>query len=1525
MHKRKVIASLTLMATVMAFGAPMGMVSAESPETAETTAVEFSGDEWDGHPEIVQVNKERARSTFYPYESVEAAKSGEKEKSQYYQLLNGTWKFKFSDTIEGKPVNFEGTDFDDSTWDDIEVPSCWPVVRNEDGSFKYENPMYTNSTYPWTYTEDLEPGEAMIEGNTVGTYRKVFELDENWKDRQVFLNFEGVESAFYVWVNGHKVGYSEDTFTRAEFDITPYLQEGENTIAVQVYRWSDGSWLEDQDFIRLAGIFRDVYLTSKDAAEIRDFTVETDLDEEYKDANLKITTDLRKFKDVEGADYKVKAQLFDAEGNEVAVDGLEAAVAFDGEETQVVLEGKVADPAKWSAEKPNLYQLVLCLYNGETEVEATSIKIGFREIELVDDGTTNARVLVNGQPVSLRGANRHEMDPEVGRVPTEEMMRKDLELMKQNNLNAVRTSHYPNDPRFYELCDEYGIYVMDETNNESHGLFGNDVHIPGNGEEWKTNLLYRVENVVERDKNHPSVIIWSLGNEAGLGPNYGAAAEWIHENDATRMVHYECDNQYADIHSEMYARPMTVELFGMNGTKPFVLCEYAHSMGNSTGNMVDYWEIIDKYPNLIGGFIWDWVDQSIYTKTEPIVKYPEASLQDMRYEVSGNKDVEGKEGTGLNGKVYFYENDKLRLNGPFTLEFAIKEDHNITSSRIMSLSEGVLSLKTNVNEEAASGKELVLSVSAGEGAELVADLPENWFDEWHKVSVVYDGAQLKLFVDGALAAEAPFVIPEGSFETGTMMVGGSALTSSRILLGSLDEVHLLSRALTDEEVEAGSADQKDAIVWLDFEDRTETEREQEQYFAYGGDWMDSPNSGNFCQNGLVFPDRTIQPELLEVKKVYQGAELTWKGDNVVSMKNENLFTNLNEYNFKWTLTEDGNVIQEGTADTNVEPQTTADITLPIAPVEAKAGSEYHLYCEFSLKEDTVWAKAGHPVIQEQFELDYGQGEAAPEDLSALPAVTTQEDETAVTVSAEGFTAVVDKATGALTSYNFNGNELLDAPLEPNFTRAMNENDKEGGALADFSETWEAAREDRKVESVTVQQIAEGAVRVDVKGVLGNEVPYAIGYVMYGNGDISVENQIMPNDNYDVIPLVGTRMKVPAKYNNVTFFGKGPHENYSDRNTGAFKGIYETTVDDLFIPYETPNETGTRTDVTWVALTDDEGNGLMASTGEEMEFSALRYTDDEIRQNKHVYHMQKDDSINLKLNLTQQGVGGDTTWGAWPQEEYLVRANHSYEYEYRLHPVTGFTKEAATEESNKVYSDGTLQDILINGESMKATYLDTDYNEFFSEKYEYDVKLPNAELPEITAVPLNDQVEVSVTMPEAVPGDVTITAKNALGREQTYVLHLTEEKEVYASDLEYTDATAWGQCVRDRALYRNPINLLDENGERVAFEKGIGASKTSIITFDIKDKGFKTFETYVGLDQDSLENDTTYVKAFEFYVDGELKATSGEMHPDTPMEKIIVDVEGASELKLVVVPDEQVENIYVVANAPATWADAKFIR
>ena len=1529
MKRKSGIAAIAVLSALAVSGSMLAGCAARptiQERPAVTKEVAFSGDEWNGSVEVTQVNKERPRSTFYSYPSLEAAKEMNREKSEYYKLLNGTWKFQFSDSIEEKPVDFQAAEFDDADWDDIQVPSCWPVLKNEDGTFKYNQPIYTNTVYPWANSEDLEPGDAWIKGNKVGTYRKKFDLDENWYNREVFLNFEGVESAFYLWVNGHPVGYSEDSFSRAEFDITPFIQEGENTIAVQVYQWSDGSWLEDQDFVRLGGIFRDVYLTSKSAAGIRDFKVETDLDEQYQDAKLSVKVDLHQYWALKNTDYKIKAQLFDADGNEVPVEGLEADVNFEQDEAELLLTADVKDPAKWSAEKPNLYTLSLCLYNGKQEVEATAIKIGFREVEIINQGTTNAQVLVNGKRVSIRGVNRHELDPDMARVPNEELMRKDIELMKQNNINAVRTSHYPNDPCWYELCDEYGLYVLDETNNESHGLMDEGINIPGTGEDWKAALLYRIENVVQRDKNHPSVIIWSMGNEAGQGPNYGAGAEFIHQLDSTRITHYEGDSQYADLHSEMYPRPMTVEYFGKTSEKPFIICEYAHAMGNSVGNLVDYWDIIKKYPNITGGFIWDWVDQSINTNTDPKMEYPEKSLKDLRFEVWGDRTIDGVSGKGLAGKVNLHPNDKLRLNGPFTLEFSVKENENIESySRVLGMSDGVMTIGSMYDAEAPSGKVLTLRINAGDGAKVTAKMPDNWFGQWHKVAVVYDGTSLKLYIDNQLAGETDYVLPKDSFAVGNMTIGFTAFRSSRVFDGAFDEIHLISRALTQKELAAPHSEEDDAILWFDFENGTEVKRDQPTYFAYGGDWMDTPNSGNFCQNGLVFPDRTIQPELLEVKKVYQNGTMEYQGDNKIVVTNENLFTDLGEYDLVWNLTEDGFEIQSGKQQVSVAPQSTEEVELDIEPVVQKAGAQYHLTCAFVLKEDTAWAKAGHHVIEEQFDLTDSTLVQKVEDLTALDTIKIDESKTEFTVSGKDFTTVVNKETGALTSYVYQDNELLASPLEPNFGRAMNENDKAASPLSDMAESWRAAGKDRDVQKISAKKMADGVIRIQVVGTLGNDVPYETGYVIYGNGDITVENQVMPDDDYDVIPLVGTMMQVPAKYDHVTYFGRGPQENYVDRMTGAFKGIYETNVEDMYIPYETPGETGTRTDTTWVALTDKQGNGLMATASNPFEFSALRYTDQEMSEVKHAYELEKDENITFKISTVQQGVGGDTTWGAWPQEKYLVRANHSYEYSYRLHPVTGFTKESAAEESHKVYTDGAIRDILINGESMKRTYLGRDFDCFFPERYTYTVKLPTNDLPEITVVPTSKDVKVTVQMPEKLPDDAVVTAINDLGRTQTYMLHLEQESVVYASDLECTAATAWGQFVRDRGLYRSKICLLDEKGDLKEFDKGLGSSKTSEQVFDISGMGFKTFETYVGLSQDDLENEETYVKSFEFYVDGELKYATGEVHADTPMEKVTVDVTGAKELKIVAVPDTQSNNIYVFANAPATWADAKFIR
>lgn len=1538
------VLSLALLATLAAGCSKTKPDDTPAPNPQPDAAVAapsttFTGDEWDSHIEISQVNREAARSTFYPFDSVTSALTRQPSNSPYYKLLNGDWKFQFS-TLDEKPEDFQGADFDDSQWDTIPVPSSWQTIKNEDGTFKYEKPMYTNVTYPWYSTEDLEPGEGYHKGNNVGTYRTTFALPEGWKDRRVFLNFDGVESAMYLWVNGEKVGYSEDSFTRASFDITPYIHEGENTIAVQVYHWCDGSWLEDQDFLRLSGIFRDVYLTSKGAAEIRDFKVETDLDEAYQDAELSVKASLRQFRTVDGAKYSIKAQLLDADGKAVSVDGLQADVTFVNGTADVTLSGKVANPEKWSAEKPNLYTLSLCLYDGDKEVEATAIRIGFREINLVDAGTTNAHFEINGQPMSIRGVNRHETDPDLGRVATEEMMRKDLELMKQHNINAVRTAHYPNTPLFYDLCDEYGIYVMDETNNESHGMMDAGLNHPGEGEDWKAALLYRVENMVQRDKNHPSIVFWSLGNEAGPGPNYGDANDLVHSLDSTRYTHYEGDSSRADMFSEMYAKPITVEWFGQHCEKPFMLCEYAHAMGNSVGNLADYWNIIRKYPNLVGGYIWDWVDQAVNTNTAPKVTYTSGNVETLDYRIVGDHKAAGLNGTGLEGKLMIDDSDALRLNGPFTLDLAINEnEHAQSRNRVLAMSDGMITVNTLKDEErplenGLFGRNMSISFNLSEAVKLEFPLPDDWFDSWHQLSIVYTGSAVQAYLDGACMAEEACTIPEGSFDAGSLLLGATAPTSTNPFIGQFDELRVYAKALTAEALSAGADAEEEALLFrFDFENAQETPYSQKTYFAHGGDWLDHPNDGDFCQNGLVFPDREIQPELKEVKKVYQNATLTYVGDNTVEIKNENLFTNLNEYDMHWTLTEDGCELQTGTQSVDVAPMTTEQISLEIKPFEKKADAQYHLTCVFSLKEDTTWAKAGYPVIEEQFRLDGSEEHAAPVDISTLDKIETTDTAETVTMTGKNFSAVVDKATGALTSYQVNGKELLDAPLEPSYRRATNSNDRKATSLPDLTDAWIHAGETRTVSDVQVLTLADGAVRVNVTGQLGNGVPYSIGYVVYGNGDITVENQFQPNSDYDILLAVGTDMKVPASFSNVTYFGRGPHENYVDRSTGAFKGIYETTVDEMFIPYETPNCTGERTDTTWMALTDDKGDGLMVSAQQEFSFSSIRYTDDMLENTDHAYQLEPDDSINVSISTAHQGVGGDTTWGAWPQERYLVRANHSYEFAYRLHPVTGFTKEAATEDSRRFYTDAALRDIRINGESMESKYLDTSFNRFFSERFEYDVKLADGKMPVIEAVPVSDDVKVEVTMPAALPGDAVIRTVSALGREQTYTLHLSAADFVYASDLEFVPSTLWGESTRDRnKWHEDKIYLLGPDKELVEFDKGINGSKHTEVIFNIDGMGFKTFEAFVGLEQTTVGAEESFVKSFDFYVDGKLAESTGEFHFDTEMQKVVVNVEGAHELRIVSVPDVNGldrgtygnETGYYESTSPA-WADAKFVR
>ena len=482
--------------------------------------------------------------------------------------------------------------------------------------------IYSNQNYPWMNAEGkaynkYNVGDAPTECNPVGTYRKTFAVDSSWKDRNVFINFEGVGSAMYLWVNGKYIGYAEDSFTRDEFNITDALDfsEGnENVITVEVYRWSDGSYIENQDMLRLSGIFRDVYLTSKDDVEIRDYTVVTDLDDTYTDADLNVDVDVRNLSadDVNG--WTVEGNLYDSEGKLVTTTPLTGTVtSFDSEtkEAKVSLTQHITDPEKWSAEKPNLYNLVLELKKDGVTKEATQTDVGFREVEITDANTDDARLRVNGKVITITGVNRHENDPQDGWYLTEEDMRKDIELMKELNVNAVRTSHYPNDPTFYKLCDEYGIYVMDEANVESHNG-RSQYKVPGSLPGYVEAAEDRAINMLERDKNYPCVIMWSPGNETGAGDSLQAEIDYFQNNDDTRVVHYQGwnDNAGVDVWSNMYPN---IGKQVKNSKKPYLMCEYLHAMGNSCGGMKEYWEEIRANGILQGGFIWDFVDQSYNT------------------------------------------------------------------------------------------------------------------------------------------------------------------------------------------------------------------------------------------------------------------------------------------------------------------------------------------------------------------------------------------------------------------------------------------------------------------------------------------------------------------------------------------------------------------------------------------------------------------------------------------------------------------------------------------------------------------------------------------------------------------------------------------------------------------------------------------------------------------------------------------------------------------------------------------------
>ena len=925
----------------------------------------------------------------------------------------------------------------------------------------YGIPIYLNQPYPFK----KNPPYIQHEYNPVGSYRTEFEIPENWDNRQVFLHFDGVESAFYVWINGQKVGYSQGSRTPAEFNVTQYLKPGINILAAEVYRWSDGSYLECQDFWRLSGIFRDVYMYSAPSVHIRDFEVTTDLDEDYTNATLKVIAKITNYSN-SNQNVQMEVHVLDNSGQPIGRDPFikNSIENFPpGEGKKISIETNVKNPAKWSAESPTLYTLLLVLKDREDSIlEVEPCRFGFREVEM-----KNGQLLVNGQPILLKGVNRHEHDPITGHYVTKESMVQDIKLMKQFNINAVRTSHYPDTPLWYDLCDEYGIYLIDEANIESHGMGYRPDTTLGNNPDWTEAHLDRIIRMVERDKNHPSVIIWSMGNEAGDGVNFEAGSAWIHERDSQRPVHYERAGQRAhvDIVSPMYMRiEGLIKYASQPQDRPLILCEYAHAMGNSVGNLQDYWDVIEREPQIQGGFIWDWVDQALARTTS----------------------------------------------------------------------------------------------------------------------------------DGR-----PF-------------------------------------------------------------------------FAYGGDFGDNFNDGNFLCNGLVQPDRKPNPHFYEVKKVYSSisVEPVDLSAGIVSIFNKYDFVSLDFLDISWEMTEDGKVIQKGALPTmNLSPKQSQETQIPFKEPQLKPGAEYLIKVLFKLHEDTLWASKGYLLAWDQFELPYATPPVPQTDIADMPDLTVDESAAACTVTGGSFQLTIDKLNGSIESYTYMGKELLTRPLVPNFWRAPTDNDT-GNRMPERQSIWRTAGSGRVISNTDVKQRNPNKVRIQVDCLLpAGKSDLSIIYTIFGSGDIVVECSFKPGMELPNLPRFGMQMGIPGEFSTITWYGRGPHESYWDRKTGAAVGIYTGSVKEQIHPYIRPQEVGNKTDVRWVTLTNEVGAGLRFTGLPLLSISAWPFSLSDLEQAEHTFDLNFRNSVTLNIDYKQMGVGGDNSWGARPHPEYTLPAK-PYTYSFRISPLSG---------------------------------------------------------------------------------------------------------------------------------------------------------------------------------------------------------------------------------------------------------------
>ncbi|HSD65687.1 MAG TPA: glycoside hydrolase family 2 TIM barrel-domain containing protein, partial [Vicinamibacteria bacterium] len=1237
-------------------------------------------------PQVVGINKLDPHAPVYPFADEASARRLDRAQSPYYRLLNGRWKFRFSPNPEARPKEFFEPGFDDSAWDTIPVPSN---IEKQG----YAPPLYVNIGYAWGWnapprtapgpdqTGPLFVGAAPNQSapphvphdlNYVGSYRHRFEMPASWQGRRVRITFHGVSAGFYLWVNGRKIGYSEDSRGPAEFDLTDAVKAGENLLAVEVYRFTDGAYLECQDFWRMSGIFRDVVLWSTEPLHVADFRVVTDLDAQYRDATLTLDVAVGNDGAPEQA-FTLEAALQDPGGQPVFRTQAQGARAVPGQASGVSLSVPVANPLKWSDEKPNLYRLILTLKDAAGRVLGiVPWRVGFREVE-----TRDGRILVNGQPILIRGVNRHEWDPETAQYVRRDSMVKDIEILKQHNFNLDRTSHYPNVPEWYELADEYGLYLIAESNVESHGMGYDPDKTLGNNPDWLTAHLDRTRRNVETFKNHASVIIWSLGNEAGDGTNFVAASKWVHEHDRTRPVHYERadDRPHVDIVSHMYQPAADMAREARNGDpRPLIQCEYSHAMGNSNGGFDEYWKLFESDTRARGGAIWDFVDQGHREPVPPRVVVKDRTTHALLALLVGAIAP----GMGAEGYLSLPDADHLDLRDALTLEVVLYPRPALMGAAYPHVaryhpyvSRGDLGFQLMQDGDAL---QLWLRLQ-GEKEPLVArsTVPAGWYGSWHRLTGAYDGRVARLYLDGKLVATAEKAgrLSPGHFP---LNVGRNPERIDMRTPARFREARVWSRALPEGEVAApGSRRDEGLVLWLDVADAREVAPGGKgHYFAYGGDFgpTTTPSDENFCQNGVVSADRTPHPAMGEIGKQqqYVDAAPVDLARGVVSILNRYDFTTLSDLaTGRYQVRADDRVVAEGAlTGLDIPPHARQPITVPLPAISPEPGVEYWLDLTFALKSDTRWAKKGHVLAREQLRLPF-EKPATPLATAALPELTATGGAKRVTIRGVDFAYGFDPATGLLDSIQWKGAELLAGPLRPDFWRAPNDNDR-GSDMTRRLGLWRDAHRSLAVRSFRTQTPAKGVVRLLLQAEIASVAArYDVAYTVYGTGDLVVEVSFDPADaKLPDLPRFGMQATLVPGFEKLAWYGPGPEETYADRRDRPV-AVYSTSVSDNYFRYSQPQETGNKVDVRWATITDAAGSGLLAVGAPLLSLNALHHSAADMDQAGHHHQMPPRGETYLNLDGKQMGLGGDDSWGALPLEKYRIKAA-PLSYRFRLRPI-----------------------------------------------------------------------------------------------------------------------------------------------------------------------------------------------------------------------------------------------------------------